>query len=211
MQNRVKAFDDFNEYGIEPAEINIKKCIKYVSRAWGNVTSTTIKNCWTKANILPKYDYGSDDENEINTEGRENCEDSADIRIELERLKELEEVQVLINKLDLENPFTAEEFVQYDKSETAREMISNEEILKAVLPNEKEKEIEIEEIPLPTITHNEAIESYDKVILYLEQREEDFNVKEDLKLIKKLRKEALKQRFISARQGNLDRFVNVIE
>ena len=60
-------------------------------------------------------------------------------------------------------------------------MISDEEIIKAVLPNEQEKETEEEEEPVPTISHTDAIESYDKVILYLEQQE---NKKEDLKFIK---------------------------
>ena len=57
-------------------------------------------------------------------------------------------------------------------------MISDEEIIKVVLPNEKEKEIK--EVPLPTITHNEAIDSYEKVILYLEQRDNDFNSKKKI-------------------------------
>ena len=194
LQNRVKAFDNFNDYGIEPVEIDIKKCIKYVSRAWDSVTGTTIENCWKKADILPEED-------EIN---------DIDIYLELERLKELEEVQVLINKLDFDNPFNAEEFVQYDKSETTGEMMSDEEILKEVLPDEQEKEVE--EVHLPAVTHNEAIDSYDKVISYLEQHEnDDDDKKEELKFIKKLRKEALKQRFISAKQGNLNNFINVVE
>lgn len=193
-------FDNFTDYGIEISKIDIKKCIKYVSIAWNNVTGTTIANCWKKADILPQY------EDEIDEQDREN----RDIQLELERLKEMEEVQVLIDKLVFENPFTAEEFVQFDKSETTGEMISDEEILKAVLPNEQEQEKEREEDPLPLISHNEAIESYDKVILYLEQREDVFNVnKEELKFIKKLKKEALKQQFFSAKQTNLDNFINI--
>jgi hypothetical protein len=142
---------------------------------------------------------------------RENREDNADILIELARLKELEEVQVLIDKLDIENPFTAEEFVQYDDSEITTDMIPNEEILKAVLPNDQEEEIEEGE-PSSKITHNEAVEAYNKVILYLEQQENHFDAKKnDLKYVKKLRKDALQQRFISARQVNLDKFINVIE
>ncbi|PKK79757.1 hypothetical protein RhiirC2_842359 [Rhizophagus irregularis] len=43
------------------------------------------------------------------------------------------EVQDLIDKLDLENPLAADEFVQYDNSELTAEMIPVEEILKAVL------------------------------------------------------------------------------
>jgi hypothetical protein len=125
----------------------------------------------------------------------------------------MEEVQVLIDKFDFDDPFTAEEFVEYDQSEITTEMMSNEEILEAVLPpNDQEKEMGEEEEPLPTITYNEAIEAYDKVILYLEQQENDFDAKkEDLKYIKKLRKEAQKRRFISAKQINLDKFINVIE
>jgi hypothetical protein len=135
---------------------------------------------------------------------------NADILLELERLRELEEVQVLINKLDFEDPFTAEEFVLYDDSEKTTEMISDEEILKAIQPNNQEKE-EIEEEPLPTITHNEVIECYDKVILYLQRQEKNFGSNdEDLKVIKKLKKEALRERFSSTKQINLNNFVNVI-
>ena len=131
-----------------------------------------------------------------------------DILLELERLKEVEEVRVLINKLDFDEAFTAEEFIEHDEFELTNEMISDEEILNEILPNEKEKKKEEDENPLPVISHNEAIESYDKVILYLEQHEEDFNINSDqLKFVKRLRKEALKQQFIAARQTNLDDFV----
>lgn len=149
---------------------------------------------------MPKY------EDEIDVEDRENH----DILLELERLKEVEEVQILIDKLDFDGAFTAEEFIEYDESELTNEMISDEKILNGILPNEKEneKEKDEDENPLPIISHNEAIESYDKVILYLEQREEDYNIKSDeLKFIKRLRKEALKQQFITARQTNLDEFI----
>ncbi|GBC31947.2 tigger transposable element-derived protein 6-like [Rhizophagus irregularis DAOM 181602=DAOM 197198] len=129
LQNRVKAFDNYNEFGINPVEINIKKCIKYVARAWDNVTQSTIENCWLKADILPK-------------------------------------------------------------------------------DNEKVEELNSD--PLPSITHSEVIEHYDKVILYLEQQEDKFDMKkEEIRCIKKLRKEALKQRFISARQTNLNDFINI--
>ena len=147
---------------------------------------------------MPKY------EDEIDVEDRENH----DILLELERLKEVEEVQVLINKLDFDEAFTAEEFIEYDESEPTNEMISDEKILNGILPNEKGKDEDEDENPLPIISHNEAIESYDKVILYLEQCEEDYNIKNDkLKFIKRLRKESLKQQFITARQTNLDDFI----
>ena len=199
----MKVFDNYNEYGTELTEINIKKCIKYVTHAWNSVTQTTIENCWLKADILPKDDE-TENENEINIDDHD---DHADTQIYLAHIKELEEVQELIDKLDLETPFDADEFVQCDRTEITTEMISDEEILKAVLPNNQEKEIE--EIPLPSITHNEAIESYDKIILYLKQQKDNFNMKKkELKFVKKLKKEALKQHFISARQVNLDSLIN---
>ena len=110
---------------------------------------------------MPKY------EDKIDVKDRENH----DILLELERLKEVEEVQVLINKLDFDKVFTTEEFIEYDESEPTNEMISDEEILNGILSNEKEKDENENENPLPIISHNEAIKSYDKVILYLEQRE----------------------------------------
>jgi hypothetical protein len=123
------------------------------------VTSTTIKNCWQKADILPTYGEGNDDKNDFveeNYEDHENHEDNVDILFELEHLKEIEEVQVLINKFYFDNPFIAKEFVKYDKSEITTEMMSNKEILEAVLPlNDYEKEIEEEEAEsLLTITYN---------------------------------------------------------
>ena len=142
-------------------EIKINKCIKYIAHAQDNITSVIIKHCWTKADILPN----NDDENYANAELENH---NANIKLEIQRLKELKEVQVLINKLSFEDPLDANEFVQYNKSEIAREMISDEEIIKAIhLNNQENQEKEIE-TPLPQITYDEVIESYDKVILYLE-------------------------------------------
>src|SRR5438046_2208198 len=96
-----------------------------------SITQTTIENCWLKADILPKDDE-TEDENEINIDDHD---DRADTQIYLAHIKELEEVQELIDKLDLETPFDADEFVQCDRTEITTEMISDEEILKAVLPS----------------------------------------------------------------------------
>ena len=47
-------------------------------------------------------------------------------------------------------------------------MISDKEIIKAIHPNNQENQEMKIEILLSQITHDEVIESYDKVILYLE-------------------------------------------
>ncbi|RIA85637.1 hypothetical protein C1645_830489 [Glomus cerebriforme] len=197
-----KAFDKYNEYGIDPVDINIKKCIKYVARAWDSVTQSTIKNCWLKADILLK-----NDESEANTMDFDIID--ADMQIYSTQTKELGEVQVLINRLNFEVTIDSEEFIYYDNDEITIEIPSNEEILKVILPNNQEKETEEPFDPLPSVTHNKVIEYYEKVILYLEQQENYFGMKQnELKFIKKLKKEALKQQFISAKQTNLDSFIN---
>ncbi|GET62898.1 hypothetical protein GLOIN_2v1791276 [Rhizophagus irregularis DAOM 181602=DAOM 197198] len=70
-------------------------------------------------------------------------------------------------------------------------------------PNDNDnqkKEIEDLDPLLPLITHNEAIGFYDKIILYLEQQEDVFNIKKkELKFVRKLKKEVSKQQFIFAR------------
>ncbi|EXX52747.1 hypothetical protein RirG_250250 [Rhizophagus irregularis DAOM 197198w] len=128
---------------------------------------STIENCWLKTGILPK-----DDEVEIDLEFH------AETQVHLMHMRELEEVQDLIDQLYLENPFTADEFIQYDNFRLTAEMISNEEILKAILLNNPNNQEEVEDFdPLPPITHNEAIKHYDKMILYLEQQEDNFDMK----------------------------------
>jgi len=80
----------------------------------------------------------------------------------------LEEVQVLIDKLSFEDPLNANKFVQYDKSKIACKMISDKKIIKAIHPNNQENQEKEIKTPLSQITYDEVIESYDKVILYLE-------------------------------------------
>jgi len=59
------------------------------------------------------------------------CKDhNANIELELKYLKELEEVQILIDKLDFENSLTVDKFVQYDKSEIICKIIFNKKLLK---------------------------------------------------------------------------------
>ena len=73
-----------------------------------------------KADILPNYANDYHEYHDVN------------IELELECLKKLKEVQILINKLDFKDFLTADELLQYDKSETIREIISDEEVIKAI-------------------------------------------------------------------------------
>jgi len=105
----------------------------------------------------------NDDEDYANAELEDH---NANIELEIQRLKKLKKVQVLINKLDFKDSLTADKFVQYDKFKIAHEMIFDEKIIKAV--HSEEKEVKTVETSLSQITHDDIIELYDKVILYLE-------------------------------------------
>lgn len=121
---KIKAFDKYNEYGIEPAEINIKQCIKYVARAWDNATWDTIKNCWLKVDTLPKNDeYEADIMDSIDSDIMD-----ADTQIYYIHIEELGEVQAMIDKLWFWDPSNAEELIYCDNNEITTEMPSNEEI-----------------------------------------------------------------------------------
>src|SRR5436190_16697959 len=140
LNNRVKALDKYNEYGIEPVEIDIKKCIKYVACAWNNVIESTIKNCWQKTGILPKIDDNMADEiNLDNTTVEMNID-----KIIINNTNEENEVQALIDKLNLGNSLNANEFIHYDNTVITTEIRTNDEILAAVLPN-NENEMEEED------------------------------------------------------------------
>lgn len=87
------------------------------------ITQTTIKNCQLKTGILPKDD---EDNVEDNVEDNEN----ADIPLYFAHTRELEDIQKLIDKLNLENPLFAEEYVHCDDSEVIAEttLLTDEEI-----------------------------------------------------------------------------------
>ncbi|CAG8589564.1 10887_t:CDS:2 [Diversispora eburnea] len=135
LNSCVRALDKYNEYDIEPVEINIKK-----------------------------YEMDTDEITVYNT-------------------NELNEFQVLIDKLNLEDPFSANEFIHYDDTEVIMEIRTNEEILAAVFLNKRDKikEIEKNSDPLQIINHNEAVELYNN--------------------------RTTRQHFFSMTQSNLDSFI----
>jgi len=154
---------------------------------------------------LPKIDDNMADEiNLDNTTVEMNIDE-----IIINNTNEENEVQALIDKLNLGNSLNANEFIHYDNTVITTEIRTNDEILAAVLPNNENEMEEEDSKPLPSITHNEAIESYDKIILYLGQQEENFDTKKgEIKYVKKLKKEAIRCNFFSTKQSNLDSFIN---
>ena len=52
-RNRIDAFDQFQEYGIEIPTLNILNAIDWVAESWKNVTEDVIYRCWERTGILP--------------------------------------------------------------------------------------------------------------------------------------------------------------
>ncbi|RIA84081.1 hypothetical protein C1645_832787 [Glomus cerebriforme] len=96
----------------------------------GLVARTKQSKDHIKVNILLK------DENEIDIDF------NAETQIHFVYMKELEEIQDLIDKPNFKNLFTTDKFVQYDNSELTAEIISNKEILKPILSNNQKKKAE---------------------------------------------------------------------
>ncbi|RGB35611.1 hypothetical protein C1646_759078 [Rhizophagus diaphanus] len=93
-----QTYDNFNEYGTEPVELILKSASNMLHMHGIVLRKLPLKT--------PKDDDG---------------DEVRDDDLYLTHMNELEEIQMLIDKLDFENPFfTAEEFIQYDRDELQR-------------------------------------------------------------------------------------------
>jgi hypothetical protein len=99
--------------------------IDFVKKAWNNVTSVTIINCWRKTGILPL-------ENEISDNVIEN---STNIVEEISN-REKNDVNNLINQLSFSSPLEAEEYITIDDFQINNEMVTEEEIIASFNPEE---------------------------------------------------------------------------
>ena len=102
VTNRVEAYDMAQEDNSDIAPIDILDAITFTDRAWKNVSSSTIRNCWKKTNILP--DEQDSDQDTIMGD--------VDDDIEIDDVVSL--LQENINKLNLEDPVDAETFICID-------------------------------------------------------------------------------------------------
>jgi hypothetical protein len=130
-QDRIRAFDEYQELGVEIPKLNILNAINWTAQAWDNVTDDTIYRCWQRTGILPNEEMI--EENEEIFEGPD----------ELEYELEYEEnaVQTLINQMDVDD-ITASNYINIDSRIEIAEVIDEDEIIAAVqeAPEEEEEE-----------------------------------------------------------------------
>jgi hypothetical protein len=188
-QNRIQTYDIYEEGDMIPPPVNIFDSINLIANAWKKVTKETILNSWAKTEILPDNmrdsEYSSDSSGTFNEENIE------------------EELKSLINEMPLSEPLDVNEYINIDDKLSIEEEMSLEEIVNMVNgQNEKEsEEDEDEEI----ITTTDALNSIEKVIRYIQQKNLGINNLEMKNLIK-LKKQIVYQNVNEKRQSTLNEF-----
>ncbi|CAB4439638.1 unnamed protein product [Rhizophagus irregularis] len=175
------SYDLYKELKVDkPSLLTIYDAIKFVSKAWNNISKETIIHSWQKTDILPNINSDQLD-NEINDEV----------------FKELDQLIRQMPIID-DDMLSIDEYIQYDDNLGIDVMPEIEEIVAAVCyePNNDENEIE-NEIEINT---NEALESCEKLIKFIQQQDEKFEIDDKLMNgLKKLQKRIQYNKVVSAK------------
>jgi hypothetical protein len=137
--------------------------IDFVKKAWNNVTSVTIINCWRKTGILPL-------ENEISDNVIEN---STNIVKEISN-REKNDVNNLINQLSFASPLEVEEYITIDDFQINNEMVTEEEIIASFNPEEEV----VESNTMPEVSTKDAVIAFETAFNFLQQGDLEIDYKE---------------------------------
>jgi len=140
--------------------IDIMNVINFVKKAWDNVTSATIINCWRKTGILPL-------ENAISNSEIENIAGEISNR-------ERNDVHNLISQLSFAAPLEAEEYITIDDFQINNEMVTEEEIIASFNPEEEVVESNI----TPKVSTKDAAIAFETAFNFLQQGDLEIDYKE---------------------------------
>jgi hypothetical protein len=187
-QNRVQAYEFYEEDDPIPPPIDILDSINLIAKAWEKVTKKTIIDSWVKAGILPDNNSDiSDDEFNDDTEEEDN----------------IEELQLLINELPITDPLSIEEYINIDDELIAEEELSLEEIVNIVKGQAAVEDDEAEEVE--SITTSDALNSIEQLIKYVQQNNLGIN-NLDMQSLLNLKKKIISDNRKRQRQSRLDDF-----
>ena len=171
-----------------PKPINIKDAINFASIAWQNVTRETIRNCWMKTGILPDgfLDGLTEDSDPV----------------------EFDSIREIQNRLPLDQPMDAQEYVMIDDNLIAG-IPTDEEII-SVVKNCESNDSEDGDLVAEPVSYVQALDFINGIISFLEQQPDgDFTVDDSfIRGLGKLKKEIDFKRIASRRQSVLDIFVH---
>ncbi|CAG8670552.1 2938_t:CDS:1 [Ambispora gerdemannii] len=173
--------------------MDILIAVRFVVRAWSEVSPTTIHNCFRHTGILPIYN--NNEELTIN----DNDNDLT------------EELRADVESLHLRNEMNIEEYINYPEERSTEEVLTDQEILDLVTYQEAEKaESEEEEIDdsieMRKITRTEVLDALELMDQYFVQQdfsnairlEYDTALSKLHKVIRKHQNDSLKQMSIEA-------------
>ncbi|GET65185.1 CENP-B homolog protein 2-like [Rhizophagus irregularis DAOM 181602=DAOM 197198] len=187
-QNRIQAYDFYEEGDPIPPPIDIFDSINLIADAWKKVSKKTILNSWAKAGILPNN----------NMEDSE-CSDNSDY----EEDNIGHELQSLIDELGFVDPLAVNDYINIDNRASAEEELSLQEIVDVVKgTNEREIEEEEEQDEISTIV---ALNSIENVIKYIQQKDLEIGNLEMKNLIK-LKKRIFFDNINEKRQSKLNEY-----
>ncbi|GET55951.1 CENP-B homolog protein 2-like [Rhizophagus irregularis DAOM 181602=DAOM 197198] len=187
-QNRIQAYDFYEEGDPIPPPIDIFDSINLIADAWKKVSKKTILNSWAKAGILPNN----------NMEDSE-CSDNSDY----EEDNIGHELQSLIDELGFVDPLAVNDYINIDNRTSAEEELSLQEIVDVVKgTNEREIEEEEEQDEISTIV---ALNSIENVIKYIQQKDLEIGNLEMKNLIK-LKKRIFFDNINEKRQSKLNEY-----
>ena len=166
--NRIRAYQEAAESNNNQVPlINIFDAINFVSDAWNQVTTETIKNSWEKTNITNQ--------------------NTTDLMVE-EDQSEINEINSLITQLPFQDHLDANEYVTIDQNLLVQEEMTTQEIVNIVKrQSEVDDDDETNETNEPElITNTEAIKALETVLKYVEQNnlDIDFQVIRNVKRLK---------------------------
>ncbi|CAG8808151.1 14182_t:CDS:2, partial [Cetraspora pellucida] len=139
-------------------KMNVLTAIRFIAKAWREVSSETVFNCFRHTGILPV------DLNE--EEGDEVLDDD-----NIELMKELREN---IEALQFRNVMDLEEYIDHPEEKEIYGVLSDQEIVNLVTNPEPEKDKSDEDddsTEMCQVTHNEALNTIDSLEQYLLQQD----------------------------------------
>ena len=191
LEKKIKNYDLLLSNSL-PVSIDIKKAIKYVATAWGNVTPTTIINCWKKTGILPL-------ENESNNE----IENSSNIIEEISNQERIV-IENLINKFSPTSPLGAEEYITIDNEGVSNEMITDEEIIASFKPIEEEVVVK-NKLTIPKVLIKDAVNALETAYNFLQQGDIEIDYIES-KFFKSLERKISLLNIQNQKQANIETY-----
>jgi hypothetical protein len=191
-QNRIQAYDFYEEGDPTPPPIDILDSINLIADAWKRVTKKTIINSWAKAEII-----SNDDDSSIS----DNDDDSEDTEVE----EDIEDFQSLIDKLQITDPLSMEEYVNIDDDVLAEEELSLEEIANMIRGQSAVEEDDVEEEEHESIITSDALNCIEKLIKYIQQNNLGIN-NADMQNLVNLKKKIISDSKKRQKQGRIDDF-----